>query len=305
MFLTLIISTFLTFVELNCENLFDTRHDPSKQDMEFLPDGSRRWTTYKYWKKLNDIGKCLLACNEALPDMVALCEVENDSTIRDLTRRSLLRNAGYDFLMTESPDVRGIDVALLYRPVRFRPVCYDYINVPPAKDMRPTRDILHVKGIFVTGDTLHVLVVHAPSRYGGERPTRPHRLQVASRLKEIVDSIGPEANIIIAGDFNDYDNSPAMKLLTTHLLRNISQKAQGRHGARATYRHKGMWKSIDHILCSKPMAAKADSVYVGDAPFLLEDDEQFGGKKPRRTFNGFRYQGGTSDHLPLVARFRF
>ena len=163
MFLTLLLSSFLTLVELNCENLFDTRHDVGKEDTEFLPDGSRHWTSTRYWGKLNRIGQEILSCSEGLPDLVALVEVENDSVLRDLTCRSLLRNAGYQYLMTASPDQRGVDVALLYQPASFRPLCYDYLEVPPLSGMRPTRDILYVQGCVPAGDTLHVFVVHSPS----------------------------------------------------------------------------------------------------------------------------------------------
>lgn len=119
MFLTLILSSFLTFMELNCENLFDTRHDSLKNDLEFLPDGSYRWTPYRYWAKLNHLGQEIVAQSNPIPDFVAMCEVENDSVMFDLTRRSLLRNAGYEYVMTSSPDERGIDVALLYQPASF------------------------------------------------------------------------------------------------------------------------------------------------------------------------------------------
>ena len=118
MSLLLLFSTFFTFVELNCENLFDCNHDSLKNDTEFLPDGSYRWTRTRYWRKLNHIGQAVLACGDGqdgwqLPDMVALCEVENDTVMRDLTRRSLLRSARYEYVMTDSPDERGIDVALM------------------------------------------------------------------------------------------------------------------------------------------------------------------------------------------------
>lgn len=305
MFLSILLSTFLTFVELNCENLFDTRHDPSKQDQEFLPDGPRRWTTYKYWQKLNDVGRTILSCSDDLPDVVALCEVENDTVLHDLTRRSLLRNAGYDYLMTESPDVRGVDVALLYRPARFRPLCYESLTVAPLKDMRPTRDILYVRGLVLTGDTLHFFIVHAPSRYGGERYSRPFRQQVAKVLAKALESLGEKQLVVVAGDFNDYDNSPALKSLYRKGLTNVSRQARGRFGkARATYRFKGRWRSLDHVLMSPRMNERLESVYVNDADFLLDEDDVYGGWKPRRTFNGFRYEGGTSDHLPLVVRFR-
>ena len=123
MFLTLLLSGLLTFVELNCENLFDYHHDEGKDDTEYLPEATRHWTKQRYWRKLNHIAQELLSCSDdGIPDLIALCEVENDSALIDLTKRSLLRNAGYEYLMTNSPDLRGIDVALLYSPFTFAPI---------------------------------------------------------------------------------------------------------------------------------------------------------------------------------------
>ena len=175
-----------TFVELNCENLFDTRHDSLKHDMEFLPDSYHYWNKGRYWKKLNHIGQEIIACGGEgkawiLPDMVALCEVENDSVMHDLTKRSLLRQARYEYIMTDSPDERGIDVALLYSPFTFQLLSWHAIRVAPLRDMKPTRDILYAAGRVITGDTLHVFVLHAPSRSGGELATRLNRMVVARR----------------------------------------------------------------------------------------------------------------------------
>lgn len=103
-----------------------------------------------------------------IPDLIALCEVENDTVMRDLTKRSLLRNANYEYIVTNSPDERGIDVALIYYPIHFQPIKHYPIRVKPCEGMRPTRDILYVSGRIITDDTLHIFVVHAPSRYGGE-----------------------------------------------------------------------------------------------------------------------------------------
>lgn len=305
MLISLLLSSFLTLVELNCENLFDTRHDVGKEDTEFLPEGSRHWTATKYWGKLNRIGQEILSCSDGLPDLVALVEVENDSVLRDLTCRSLLRHAGYQYLMTESPDVRGVDVALLYQPARFRPICYDYIEVPPLEGMRPTRDVLYVKGRCASGDTLHVFVVHSPSRYGGERVSRPNRLQVVRQLQRYLACLGSRMHVIITGDFNDYYDSPALKELYALGLQNITCDAQGKNGAKGTYRYRGEWHSLDHVLVSPLIYNKVDSVYINDALFLLEDEPQYGGKRPFRTFQGFRFQPGFSDHLPLVVRFKW
>ena len=306
MFLSLLLSGLLTLVELNCENLFDCRHDSLKQDTEWLPEAVRKWTPDRYWRKVNNIGQEIISCSpESLPDLVALVEVENDSVLRDLTRRSLLRNAGYEYLMTSSPDLRGIDVALLYQPFSFRPVCYDYLDVTPLEDMRPTRDILYVQGETVGGDTLHVFVVHAPSRFGGEKVTRPNRRVVMERLIGAIRLLPSDAKVIVAGDFNDYADSPSLLYLEEHALHNITKGVVGSHGAQGTYRYDGRWESIDHILVSPALLGFVEQVYINDAPFLLEEDKKYGGVKPFRTYNGYRYQRGFSDHLPLVVRFLF
>lgn len=303
--LSLVLASFLTFVELNCENLFDCQHDSLKQDTEWLPDGQRHWTPARYWRKLNNIGQELLSCQEeGLPDLVALVEVENDSVVFDLTRRSLLRNAGYRYLMTQSPDMRGIDVALLYQPTSFRPLCYDYLEVTPLEGMRPTRDILYVQGETMNRDTLHVFVVHAPSRFGGERPTRPNRQLVMDRLMGAIRLLPADAKVVVAGDFNDYADSPSLVFLEQNGLHNVSRGAKGTHGAEGTYRYEGEWESIDHVLVSSSLLEHVKQAYVNDVPFLLEEEKKYGGVKPLRTFNGYRYQRGFSDHLPLVVRFQ-
>jgi endonuclease/exonuclease/phosphatase family metal-dependent hydrolase len=329
MFISLLLSGFLTLVELNCENLFDYQHDSLKQDQEYLPDAPRRWTSRRYWRKLNNIGQEILSCcDDAIPGLVALCEVENDSVLRDLTRRSLLRNAGYEYLVTNSPDVRGVDVALLYSPFAFALVNWRSIRVTPVEGMRPTRDILYAAGRITSGDTLHVFVVHAPSRYGGERRSRPFRLCVAQTLCQALDSLqqcSPDAKVVVAGDFNDYDDSPSLKLYAQYGLRNLTVGARGRddsngrnsnrnrdssrndnrnrEAARGTYRYKGLWGSLDHVLASPSLARHADSVFINDALFLTEEETTYGGRRPRRTYNGMKYQPGYSDHLPLVVRF--
>lgn len=306
----LLLSIF-TFVELNCENLFDCRHDSLKNDTEFLPDGSYHWTRTRYWRKLNRVGQTIIACGVKgqswqLPDMVALCEVENDSVLHDLTRRSLLRNARYDYVMTNSPDERGIDVALVYSPFSFRLIRSHSVRVEPIKDMRPTRDILYASGVIASGDTLHVIVAHLPSRRGGERHSRPFRMAAADRVAAVADSVynvSKDAKIIIAGDFNDYANSASVRMLCGKRLKDISAEATGRNGAKGTYRYQGEWGSLDHILVSESLARNVVDCYINDAPFLVEPDEKYGGVKPRRNYLGPRYQNGFSDHLPLVATF--
>lgn len=298
----------LTFVELNCENLFDYHDDEGKDDAEYLPEATRHWTKKRYWRKLNNIAQELLSTSdEGIPDLIALCEVENDSVLHDLTHRSLLRNAGYEYLMTSSPDLRGIDVALLYSPFSFAPIRSYPLRVTPIKGMRPTRDILYVCGETVSGDTLHVFVVHLPSRYGGERYSRPFRQAATDRLCQSLDSItslNPEAQILIAGDFNDGAESPALRQICQHGILNLTKDAKAQNGVRGTYRYKGEWESIDHILGSPYIYNKVDTAFIHSLKFLLEDEKLYGGFRPRRTYNGMRYQPGYSDHLPLVVRLR-
>lgn len=297
----------LLIVELNTENLFDTTHDSLKNDYDFLPDGNYHWSKHRYWQKVNRIGQTIIACGDGpkwrLPDLVALCEVENDSVLMAITKRSLLRKARYEYIMTHSPDERGIDVALLYSPFSFAPVGSQSIRIIPVAGMKPTRDILYVKGRVITGDTLHVFVVHAPSRSGGEAQSRPYRLHVATVLANAIDSVyssSPEAKVIVTGDFNDYSNSPSLQLLYAHGLKNVSSEAKGHNGAKATYRYHGEWRSLDQMLVSRNLKDNVAGCWIGDYPFLLEPDEKYGGVKPRRNYYGPRYNNGFSDHLPLI-----
>ena len=298
-----------TFVELNCENLFDYHHDEGKDDTEYLPEATRHWTKQRYWRKLNNIAQELLSCSDdGIPDLIALCEVENDSTLNDLTKRSLLRHAGYEYLMTNSPDVRGIDVALLYSPFTFAPIRSYSLRVTPVEHMRPTRDILYACGQTVSGDTLHVFVVHFPSRFGGEKYSQPFRQAAADRLCQSIDSIQTvtsEPKILIAGDFNDGDESLIIQQIERHDIHNLTKEASAPKDIQGTYRYKGQWESIDHILGSPYIFNKVCAASIHAPQFLLEDEKRYGGYRPRRTYNGPRYQPGYSDHLPLVVRFRW
>lgn len=315
--------TRFTAVELNTENMFDTHHDSLKNDYEFLPESVHHWTVYRYWEKLNKIAQEIISCGEdstqrlqrgdditgwSLPDIVGLCEVENDTVLHDLTRRSLLRNAHYEYVMTDSPDLRGIDVALLYSPFTFGYISHHSLRITPLKGMRPTRDILYVSGRIMTGDTLHVFVVHAPSQMGGEKVTRPYRLRVAERLCGAIDSIrslSPEAQIIAIGDFNDYSDSPSLLRLYANDMINVSRDAKGSNGAKGTYRYKGGWGSLDQIVVSRSLASKISGCRIGDMKFLLEEDTRYGGVKPKRFYQGPIYHGGYSDHLPLILHINF
>lgn len=199
----------------NVENLFDTHHDTLKNDNEFLPDAIRHWNYTKYKKKLADIARVITAIGEWNPPaLVGLCEVENDSVLRDLTQRSPLKELNYRYVMTNSPDLRGIDVALLYQRDLFKLISFHSIPIPSFKQHRPTRDLLHVSGLLLTGDTLDVIVCHLPSRSGGAKESEPYRLHAARILRTEADSllsIRLHPQLIIMGDFNDYPTNKSVK----------------------------------------------------------------------------------------------
>lgn len=320
----------LTFrvVSYNVENLFNTKHDSLKDDHEFLPEAVRHWNYTKYKKKLNDIGRTLTAVGGWTPPaLVALCEVENDSVVRDLTRYSVLREAGYRYIITQSADERGIDVALLYQRGIFKPLSTQSLSIDkPHPDSRPTRDILHVSGLLLNGDTLDVLVAHFPSRSGGAKESEPYRLAAARRLKRTADSlIGQRSypQLLIMGDFNDYPSDRSVKNILQalpptsagtadgeklyHLLARKVQE-QKHYGS---YKYQGEWGLLDHLIVSgnllipdAPLSTSERHADVARLPFLLVPDNKYGGKQPFRTYLGPRYKGGISDHLPIWAEFR-
>ena len=285
----------LRVVEWNVENLFDCRHDTLKDDQEFLPEGERRWSWGRYWRKLTDIGRVLMAIgNEAAPDLVALCEVENDSVLHDLCRRSDLRPLDFSYIITNSADRRGIDVALLYRSARFRLLDWHAVRVPSVEQgLPPTRDILWAKGLAPTGDTLHIAVCHLPSRLGGRDGQRGRRL-AAETLCCLADSIGVERNLVVLGDFN----APPHDKLFRKLPNLVDLVPPTRYPNEGTYRYKGLWSWIDHALVTPALVPSCGPVHLYSAPWLQVKDSH-GGWHPRRTYGGTYYQGGVSDHVPL------
>jgi len=184
----------------------------------------------------------------------------------------------------------------------------DTIRIQPLKNMKPTRDILHVMGELVNGDTLHVILVHAPSRSGGIVFSEPFRIHVATQLCNTIDSIKSSernAKIIAMGDFNDYADDKSLQKIYEHEMENISRYAIGKNGAKGTYRYRGEWGSLDQILVSTNLVPKVQQCRINDTSFLIEEDTKYGGVKPHRFYNGMRYNGGFSDHLPLVLDLLF
>lgn len=290
-----------TVMEYNVENAFDTIHDVGKNDYEYLQDGERKWSQGRLFKKLRNIAKVIAAADEERPvDLVGLCEVENDTVLTYLTEKTGLANIGYKYVMTNSLDARGIDVALLYSPFTFHPI--EHQSFTPDVGEHATRDILHVAGTVNTGDTLDVFVVHLPSKLGGGAAQK-RSIKVTDLLKEKVDSIGLERskpNIIVMGDFNAEPKSAQLKLLTNAGNSNLATPLFDTSAklTPGTYKYKGTWSIIDHILTSFTSMKATESSVIA-LPFLLEKDKTHGGKQPHRTYLGTAYKGGTSDHLPI------
>jgi hypothetical protein len=189
----------------NVENLFDTSDDPDTSDEEFTPTGSRHWTRERYHRKLRHLSSAILtAGGDSLPLLVGLAEVENRRVLIDLAHKTSLAAGNYGIIHADSPDPRGIDVALLYRPSLFRPLTTSFLPVH-LSGTTPTRDILYCKGLLRNADTLHLFVCHFPSMLGGERSSEWKRLSAATVARHLIDSLHSATShpaIILMGDLN-------------------------------------------------------------------------------------------------------
>jgi len=307
----------------NVENYFDCVDDSLTNDSEYLPMGMRGWNNTKYQKKQNNIGKVITSIGGwDAPALVGLCEIESEKGLYDLTHYSGLKNLRYKYLHHESPDARGIDVALLYQPRMFKPIHNEAINIIfPHAPASKTRDILFASGVIPTGDTLHIFVCHFPSRLGGELESEDRRMYVASVVRLKVDSIfaiNQNSNIIIMGDFNDYPNNKSMAevlkaepitdVISTKSLYNLMYKLHA--SGKGSNKHQGEWGALDQMIVSGSLLKTNHSIFTiqsdvhfFDADFLLENDKTFLGKQPFRTYVGMKYQEGFSDHLPIYTDF--
>lgn len=277
----------------NVENLFDPFDDPLKNDDEYTASSVRHWTWKRFEAKRDGIAQTIAAAGDVwgeLPALVGLAEVENRMVVSQLVRKTWLEECGYGFIHRESPDVRGIDVALLYRKDRFRVAGVDSLRIPSVT----TRDILYVKLAEQT-DLLHVFVVHLPSKRGGARASDDRRAAALSVLEHAVDSLlqaDSRQRIVVMGDFNDTDCTvQGLSAVPNDTLPYAFPRVPG------SLKYHGRWEQIDHFFVSPAVDAV---MRIFAAPFLLEPDKTWLGVKPRRTYIGPRYNGGLSDHLPVI-----
>lgn len=305
----------------NLENLFDTANDTLILDDDRTPDGKDNWTTARYTQKIHNMTKVLseIGSTDALgsPDIIGLCELENRQVLEDLITHPHLREMDYGIVHFDSPDKRGIDVALLYKKAVFLPNSFASLRLvlTNENDYRDyTRDQLVVGGIL-DGEEMHFIVNHWPSRSGGEAKSRPNRLEAARLNRKIIDSIfkfNPEARIISLGDFNDDPVDDSFKrILKTkgkvdglqpndlfNPMENLYKKGAGS----LAYRDK--WNLFDQIYFTANITQKSEDRYrfwkagVYNPTYLIDKKGRYKGY-PLRTYAGGSYIGGYSDHFPV------
>ena len=304
----------LKVVFYNVENLFDTLDDKHKNDNEFLPGSEKMWNTEKYLHKLQNLGKVLCAIEpDDPPAIIGFAEVENRQVLEDLVRLSCLSTVPYQVILEEGPDPRGIDVALIFRPDQLEYLSHQVFSA--SREFR-TRDILYVKLLGPAGDTLHLFVNHWKSRAGGEQQTRPKRIENATLLRQVVDSLLAtpyHPRILIMGDLNDEpgDESIALALEALPVAKKPAEEelynlfyipwAEGQ--GTLWYRN---WDLFDQIIVSGNLLAgkrKNRPVILDPYGYIFREEwmlERSGKGKaiPLRTYKR-DYQGGFSDHLPV------
>ena len=302
----------------NVENLFDYFDDSTTIDEEFLPRGERYWTKKRYLEKQSRLAKTLMAVGGwEPPALIGLCEIENRYVLNTLTNFTALKAAGYEIIHQDSPDRRGIDVAALYRPDKFKLLDYHaYRLVFPFDTASKTRDILHVIGELPNRDTLHFFVNHWPSKYGGEFETKPKRLYAAQFIRSKVDSIlkvAPNTSIVITGDLNDEPDEESIvaglkiqtekAALKNNDLYNLMYDIRYLTG---THSFQNKWSVLDQFIVNGHLMnttstthVHSQSAQIFDMPFLIMEGST-GTNRPFRTYQGPKYIGGYSDHLPVL-----
>ena len=307
----------------NTENFFDNENDSASRDDEFIPEADRRWSESRMHSKAERLGKVILAAGKWNPPVfVGLCEIENLAVLELLSNLAPLSKYHYKIVHKDSPDERGIDVALIYRPEIFHPFQYQAIPVVDPSDPNfKTRDILMVSGLLNGCDTLHIFINHWPSRYGGIMETQKFRILAATILKVNIQRLYKaykNPKIICVGDFNDSPKDDSIEKIldakkTNHPeedgeLINLSFPWTSK--SVKTIKHQFTWEVFDQWIVSdyfleENVCFDFSSADIFDADFLLQPDTKFGGVKPKRTYSGFKYMGGFSDHLPIVLRIKF
>ena len=284
----------------NLENFFDYKNDSlSTSDEEFSARGARHWTKKRFQTKCNAIAKGILWAGShegGLPDAVGFAEVENAFVLRRLLQSTALRKLDYRIIHFESPDPRGIDVALIYRPSRLLLADAKPCHLYHKDSIMRTRDILLARFHTPEGADIALLVNHHPSKYGGLEESEPRRQAAVERLAYLTDSLRAEGveNIVAMGDFNDTPDNPVYGRLEPFL---VNQGQSQHQKGKGTIKYDGAWELIDLFFVSKTL--ETSEMRILQIPFLMTQDTGHAGIKPLRTYSGPRYLGGVSDHCPI------
>ena len=305
----------------NFENLFDTLDAPDIRDEEFTPAGSKLYGTAIYTEKLDHLATVVAGIGAELtpdgPAVLGVSEIENRGVLEDFVKHPRLADRQYQIVHFDSPDRRGIDVALLYQPKYFTVEHAEALPVylyEPDSSRIYTRDVLYVTGLF-GGEPMHFFVNHWPSRSGGEKASEWKRMTAAAVCKAKIDSLtaaDPKAKIILMGDLNDDPISPSVKkVLQAHgrkesvgpgeLYNPMFQLFRKGFG---TLAWRDTWNLFDQVSLSEGLLSSEQDGYffhqanVYNERFLVQKTGQYKGY-PFRTFVGDTYLGGYSDHFPV------
>ncbi|WP_298556625.1 endonuclease [uncultured Algibacter sp.] len=298
----------------NVENLFDLKNDKYKHDNDFLPGSIKNWTPKRYENKLRKLGYAISNIGRREtgkhPALVGLAEVENAVVIKDLISSKHLKNCNYDFVHFDSPDERGIDVALLYDRTAFKVLHSEVFSIPLTDlDGTPdyTRDILLISG-NLDGEKVHVIVNHWSSRREGEKETEFKRIASSEKVGDIIKTLKNEddhAKILVIGDFNDDPHSKSVaRLVDDYGLYNTMETL--RSFTRGSVKHRRQWFIFDQILISTNFFKSSKNEFeffkanIFDEDFLKLFKGPYKGS-PFRTYVGPKYKGGYSDHFPVYA----
>lgn len=303
-----------TIAFYNVENLFDTIDDPNTNDAEFLPGGANRWTPQRYQAKLENMARVIAGIGNEMvkggPALIGLSEIENRGVLEDLINTPPLKELGYEIVHYDSPDRRGVDVGLLYKPSVFKVTnsTSNRLYMPGRTDFF-SRDQLVVSGELL-GEPISVIVNHWPSRRSGPE----YRDEAAKLSRQLSDSLmkaHKNAKIFIMGDLNDdpTDRSVAKVLGAKGKLADVKQGDlfnpmwQLYRDGIGSLAYRDAWNLFDQIIVSEPVLNdskgwKLHKAKVYNEKFLLQKDGPYAGY-PFRTFAGGAYAGGYSDHLPV------
>lgn len=307
----------------NFENLFDAEDDPkNKGDDEFLPTGPYRYTQEIYQQKLHNLATVLQRLGtEITPDgpaLIGTAEIENDRVLEDLTGQPEIKERGYKFVHFDSPDSRGIDVAMLYNPKYFKLLMAKALPTDISafgEKGGKTRDVLWVNGTLL-GDTVNVFVNHWPSRRGGEEASAPLRAIAAMVSKKVIDSmmnINPRTRAIIMGDLNDDPVNASVAKVLGAKGEKEDVGVKGIYNPFVSFYKNGIgtlgyddrWNLFDQIMITGAFLHARDNelkyykAEVFNKEFLKNPFGRYKGY-PHRSFDGNKWINGYSDHFPTL-----